>query len=235
MKKSTLSLIASFLFCVTAYAQTPAGFNWQGTIRDASSNIMASQAVNMQFTIRSSSSNGTIEYRETHNITTSPFGVAETRIGEGNVVSGNFDDIEWGSDDHFLQVEIDDAGTMADLGTTQLMSVPYAMYAENGASHEQKATAWVHVPVTGNPNLLFDGFNVSNVSKTTTGVYQISLTPGSFSPATNPAVNCNVVNDLSPGVAIATYGSSPSQITVRTYNMSGTPTDKEFNLTIFGK
>lgn len=104
-----------------------------------------------------------------------------------------------------------------------------------GAEVEEKSKAWVHVPILGNPNLTFDGFNVTNVSHSTTGVYVISFAPGLFSVATNPAMVCTVANDLSAGVAIPTYGGSPSQVTVRTYDMNGNLSDREFNLVVFGK
>lgn len=97
------------------------------------------------------------------------------------------------------------------------------------------AKAWVHVPVTGNPNLTFDGFNITNVVRPSTGVYVISFSGGLFSVATNPAMAVSLANDLAPGFAVATYGSSPSQVTVRTYNVSGTLTNKEFNLVVFGR
>jgi hypothetical protein len=103
------------------------------------------------------------------------------------------------------------------------------------AEVEEKSKAWVHVPITGNPNLTFDGFNVTNVSHTTTGVYVVSFPPGLFSVATNPAMVCTVANDLAAGVAIPTYGGAPSQVTVRTYDMNGNLSDREFNLVVFGK
>ena len=100
---------------------------------------------------------------------------------------------------------------------------------------EERAKAWAHVDILGNCNVAFDAYNVLSTNKTTTGVYVVSLPPGLFSVATNPSVMTALHNDLAPGVAVATYSSTPSQITVRTYDMNGTPSDRGFNITIFGK
>ncbi|WP_306639862.1 hypothetical protein [Sanyastnella coralliicola] len=103
------------------------------------------------------------------------------------------------------------------------------------AEEEELAKAWVNVPILGNPNLAFDGFNVTTVSKVSTGVYVITLQPGLFGVATNPAVVCTVNNDLAPGFAIPTFSSAPSQVTVRTYDASGNLSDRGFSLIIHGK
>lgn len=96
--------------------------------------------------------------------------------------------------------------------------------------------AFAHVSIFGDVNTTFDSYNVTGATKSTTGVYIVSLEPGLFAtPANNPTVIASVNNDLSPGVAIATFGTSPSQITVRTYDMSGSLSDREFSVAIHGK
>jgi len=107
--------------------------------------------------------------------------------------------------------------------------------SSSGADDEQLAKVWARVDIFGNSSTTFDSYNVTATTKSTTGVYVISLSPGLFSTATNPSVNCTINNDLSPGVAIATYASSPSQITVRTYDMDGNLSDRAFSIQVFGK
>lgn len=102
-------------------------------------------------------------------------------------------------------------------------------------SSDGVAKAWARVDILGNANVNFDAYNVTATTKTTTGVYIISLNSGLFATATNPSVQVTVNNDLSPGVAIPTYSSSPSQVTVRTYDMNGNLSDRSFSITIFGK
>lgn len=100
---------------------------------------------------------------------------------------------------------------------------------------EEKAKVWARVDILGNCNVNFDAYNVVSTTKTTTGVYIVSLNSGLFSVATNPSVVVSISNDLSPGVAIATYSSAPSQITVRTYDLNGNLSDRAFNMTVFGR
>lgn len=104
-----------------------------------------------------------------------------------------------------------------------------------GAPDEAIAKAWVHFPASGTPNLAFDAYNVQSTSVTATGVRSITLPPGLFSPATMPAMVCQLRNDLAPGFCTVTSSASPSQVTVRTYSSNGTPADKEFSLLIFGR
>ncbi|MBN3035624.1 MAG: hypothetical protein JW861_08560 [Bacteroidales bacterium] len=132
MKKS-ISLL--FLMCIAAsclMAQVPQAFRYQAVVRDTTGNPLINQQVSLRMSILQGSPSGTAVYAETHLITTSEYGLAILEVGNGTVVSGDFTAIDWGSDIFFLQVEIGDAfGTSYELmGTSQLMSVPYALQAK---------------------------------------------------------------------------------------------------------
>lgn len=131
MKHLTI-LIASVFVVACAIAQSPQQFNYQGVARDAGGNILANQTISVQFSLHDASPTGTIEYQETHALTTNQFGLFNTAVGSGTVVSGSFSAIDWGSASKYLQVELDPAGgsSYVDMGTSQLLSVPYALYAE---------------------------------------------------------------------------------------------------------
>lgn len=111
-------------------------FNYQGVARDNSGNIIANQAIGIRFTVRSGFANGTVVYQETQTSNTNQFGLFTTAIGTGNPVNGSIAAIEWGSDNHFLQVELDIQGgsNYSDMGTSQLLSVPYALHAYHATS-----------------------------------------------------------------------------------------------------
>jgi len=83
-------------------------------------------------TVRETSAGGSIAYRETHSVVTNEFGLASIEIGNGTLVSGSFIGIDWGSDDFYLQTELDPAGgsSYVSMGTSQLLSVPYALHSE---------------------------------------------------------------------------------------------------------
>lgn len=134
MMKNLTALLVCIVLATCTFAQSPQQFNYQGVARDAGGNILANQAISVQFSLHDASPTGTVEYQETHALTTNQFGLFNTAVGSGTVVSGTFSAIDWGSASKYLQVELDPAGgsSYVDMGTSQLLSVPYALYAENG-------------------------------------------------------------------------------------------------------
>ncbi|MGB0367794.1 MAG: kelch repeat-containing protein [Flavobacteriales bacterium] len=118
------------------FAQAPFKFNYQGVARDASGNLLANQTVGLRISIISGSPTGTDQLIETHTPTTNDFGLFNIVIGEGTNVYANIN-INLGSDSHYIKVEMDAAGgtNYALMGSSQLLSVPYAIYAaESGTS-----------------------------------------------------------------------------------------------------
>ncbi|MES2703569.1 MAG: hypothetical protein V4649_13080 [Bacteroidota bacterium] len=135
MKK--IILIAAFAFAgISAYAQAPQRFNYQGIARNASGAPLAGATLKMRLTIHDISATGTTVYQETQTTTTNSYGLYNVSIGSGTVVSGAFSSVAWGAGDKYLQVEIDPTGGTAytNLGSNQLLSVPFALSALNGPS-----------------------------------------------------------------------------------------------------
>jgi len=131
MKKIAFTSI--ILLClITLRAQVPAGFTYQAVVRNSSGEIIADQPVKFQISILEGSKTGTPVYVETHNVTTNEFGLANLVIGNGTFVEGIFSPGGWGLASHFIKVELDVSGgsDYVHLGTTQLMSVPYAFHAQ---------------------------------------------------------------------------------------------------------
>jgi uncharacterized protein (TIGR02145 family) len=118
--------------------------------RDNSGNVLASQAVSFRISILSGSVSGSEAYSETHSgLTTNAFGLVELEIGKGTPVTGTFSSIDWGSNSYFVKIEMDPAGgsTYQVLSTSQLLSVPYAMFSETSA------TAIDAVKITGDQTI----------------------------------------------------------------------------------
>jgi len=111
---------------------TPQKFNYQTSILDVNGEPIMNQAVNFRISIIKTSAIGITIYVETQSITTTSKGLTNFEIGNGTLVSGVFTDIDWSADTHFLKIEADVAGGIAytDFGTTQLISVPYALHAK---------------------------------------------------------------------------------------------------------
>ncbi|MCC7501443.1 MAG: hypothetical protein IT229_02870 [Flavobacteriales bacterium] len=124
-----LSLLVTVLLCGTLTAQVPQAFDFQAVARDASGTVLSAQPLSVRFSIHSGTASGPIAYQEVHATTTSAFGLFSLAVGQGIVVQGAFDAVPWGSASHFLQVELDASGSYVDMGTSQLLSVPYALHA----------------------------------------------------------------------------------------------------------
>jgi hypothetical protein len=131
MKKTSVFLMIALLFANVASAQAPQSFNYQGVARNGSGVPLVNQAISVRLTIRDGSSAGPSVYSETRSVLTNQFGIFTIAVNSpgATTVSGNFTTITWGGGSKFLQVEIDPAGgsTFANLGATQLLSVPYAL------------------------------------------------------------------------------------------------------------
>ena len=135
-KLAVLLLITVYSTLFTAYAQVPQAFNYQAVARDASGNPIASHAVGIEIYIRQTSATGTVVYIETFTTTTNQFGLFTLQIGMGTQVVGTFNTINWSTGSYWLQVQMDPTGgtLYVDMGTTQLLSVPFAMYANNAGT-----------------------------------------------------------------------------------------------------
>ena len=136
MKTTLQSIIAVLLITISnaMYAQAPQGMNYQAVVRDANGDLMTNQNVTVIFTIKQGTTSGTTVYSETQSVTTNNYGGFVAIIGQGTPITQTFDAIDWGTDNYFLNVNVDGN----DLGTTQLLSVPYALYA-NTASKADSA------------------------------------------------------------------------------------------------
>ena len=124
---------------ISLLAQSPQKFNYQAVVRNADGTVIKNQSVNFRMTIFEGSTTGLIKYQETQAGTTNKYGLISLAIGNGIISAGSMASINWGGNDHLLQVEIDPAGgtNFNILSTSQLMSVPYALYAlssGNGSS-----------------------------------------------------------------------------------------------------
>jgi hypothetical protein len=136
MKKIIIILTVLLSHFLTSFAQSPQKFSYQGVARDNSGNILPNQNIGLRLSIRQGTPTGTIVYRETHSASTNQFGLFDIEAGGGTIVSGVFSSINWGSGPYFFQTEMDATGgtNYLNLGTTQLLSVPYALYAETSGS-----------------------------------------------------------------------------------------------------
>lgn len=125
-----LLLVATVIYGIPTWAQAPNSIHYQAAARDGSGNALDNASIDVRYSIHEGNANGTIVFQETHSKTTNQFGIFSLNIGTGTLISGNFSSINWGSNTYFVQVEIDNGGGFVDMGTTQFVSVPYALHAK---------------------------------------------------------------------------------------------------------
>lgn len=128
MKKLLLNAFI-VLFSIGLFAQSPELINYQAIARDGAGTLLSNQSLDVRIGIYSGIGASTLMYEETHTVTANQYGMFSLKIGSGTVGSGTFSAISWGTDEHHLKVEVDAGSGYVDLGTNQLVTVPYAMHA----------------------------------------------------------------------------------------------------------
>ena len=141
MKKLILSIVAIATISLSSFGQAPEGFKYQAVVRNASNTILNNQAVGMRMTIQQGSIGGTTVYSETFAPTTNAYGLVNLEIGNGTVISGTFASIDWANGPFFIETAVDVTGgtSYTVMGTSQLMSVPYALYAKTSGNGQGPA------------------------------------------------------------------------------------------------
>ena len=166
MKKISSILIAIIFFIGNLFAQVPEKFNYQVMARDYLGSLIVNQNVSFRISILKGCSSDTVVYQEIHQKTTNNYGLVMFIIGSGTVVLGDFSSIEWGNDKYCIQSEIDVTGgtSFSLMGFSQLLSVPYALYAKESGSESPgnspgdmlswNGTSWIIIPSGSNGQVL---------------------------------------------------------------------------------
>jgi len=134
MKK--LSFLVATMASALAFSQVQDAMSYQAVIRNSSNQLVSNQNVGMRFSILKGSATGTVVYSETHTQSTNMNGLVTVKIGAGTLVSGSYSTINWGADTYFVKIETDPNGAnnYTITSTSQLLSVPYALYAKTSGS-----------------------------------------------------------------------------------------------------
>lgn len=130
--KKIITICAVLLMTASVFAQAPEKMSYQAVVRDGSNALVTSTAVGMQISILQGSASGTAVYVETQTPTSNINGLVSLEIGSGTVVSGDFTSIDWANGPYFIKTETDPTGgtSYTITGTSQLLSVPYALHAK---------------------------------------------------------------------------------------------------------
>lgn len=133
MKKLFILIALVLLGIITTYSQAPEKINYQAVIRNSTGELVTSQDVGLKVSVLNEISTGSVLYSEEHIAATNAYGQVAIQIGDGTNPSSDFNAIDWGVSDKFLKLEVDiDGGTSyIPVGTSQMLSVPYALFANN--------------------------------------------------------------------------------------------------------
>lgn len=126
--KTKITLTLALVLAALSFAQQ--GINYKAVIKDNLGNVVVNQSVTIQFTILKGTAQTNV-YAENQTATTDANGIVVMNIGLGTPNTGTFTAIDWGNDTHYLNVKINTGNGLVNMGTTQFMAVPYALYAKN--------------------------------------------------------------------------------------------------------
>ena len=168
-------LLAAFLITISTFAQAPEKLSYQAIVRDSSENLVKNQAVGMQISILQGV---TVVYTEVHTQTTNINGLITLEIGTGTAVNEIFSAIDWKAGTYFIKTETDlEGGTNYTItGTSQLLSVPFALHAKTAESITGTILEIDPVYSVSQAQKITetDIINLGNLSKVNTGDQDIS-------------------------------------------------------------
>ena len=136
-QKFTGLFLAAFILTISSvWAQAPLGFNYQGVALTNAGTPVSNTVISLRIALIESQQLGTTRFQETHNVNTDAYGQFSVTIGNGQAVTGKMSDVQWSKFPYYMKVELDLKGGTAFVlvGTSQLLSVPYALYANNAGA-----------------------------------------------------------------------------------------------------
>lgn len=185
-----LAFMALSMHPVQSHAQAPQKFNYQGIARDAKGNPVGKQTLGIKLSVLPAQDATTPEYEEVQTVTTNEFGLYTLQIGNGTAVTGSLSQVKWESGNKYIHVSIDPTGgtQYVDAGTSQLLSVPYALYADRSGLAKESANN------TRATNNFIEKTNGSGVANSTSQLYDNGTNIGYGT--TSPAAKFHISNTV---------------------------------------
>jgi len=120
-----ISFLLAFSSSIFLSAQAPALIPYQAVARDAAGQPLESTTINARFTIHNGSENGAVVWQELQTVSTNSLGLFSSQLGSSVPLSN----VNWSNGAKFMQVELDTGSGFFEIGTQQMLSVPYALHA----------------------------------------------------------------------------------------------------------
>ena len=134
MKKFYTIICLAIASLTQLHAQAPQGFNYQATVRNSTGDLIVNTNVYFKFNVMQGSNTAVPIFTETHYVPTDDLGQVNLIIGQGTANTGVFSELDWSLGSYYLGIELNTGNGYVAMGTTQLLSVPYALYAENSGN-----------------------------------------------------------------------------------------------------
>jgi uncharacterized protein (TIGR02145 family) len=224
MKKIFTLLIGIVLSITILNSQVapPQAFSFKATIQGANGQPVVNKMIRLRISILQDDMSGYVAYSEFFTTNTNHYSQVDVEIGNGNVISGIFSSIDWSAHKYFLKVEVDPKGgtNYQVLSTTQLLSVPYALYA--GAAGN--AFSGNYSDLIGAPNLAV----VATTGNYNDLINQPTLFSGNYNELINlPSLFSGNYEDLfnKPTLFDGTWSSLTGKPTFSTLAISGSWND----------
>jgi len=135
-----ISTLVIFHLAIFSFAQSPEAFKYQAIARNSSGNTLNNAMLTVRPSIHQGTPTGLIIYQESFSVTTNSFGLFNIEIGNGTPSVGSFSAVNWGNGNKYIEVEINFGSGYLSMGSSQLLSVPYALYSANASPGPTGAT-----------------------------------------------------------------------------------------------
>ena len=226
LKTKAILILTLLAFSFSAFSQAPNLLNYQGVARNAVGNPLPNQTMKLRLSVHNLLPSGTVVYSEIRPITTNLGGLFSVQIGSAGATStsGTIAGVNWLVGDKYLQVELDPASNnnYLDIGTVQLVSVPYAFAAGTAATVKTNANLTGVVTSVGNATSIANGAITSDMigtlNKSKVGLDLVNNTSDAAKPISD-LTQAALGNKLNTADSTLGY-VTPTQLAAKTFDQT---------------
>jgi hypothetical protein len=230
--KQLLLLITATVIATCTMAQAPDKMSYQAVVRNAANALVTNTTIGMRVSILQGSASGTAVYVETQTPTTNTNGLVSVDIGTGTVVSGTFSTIDWSAGAYYIKTEIAPGGgtSYTITGTSQLMSVPYALYAKTAGTTSIAAGSITNTHIAAAAGISYSKLTLTNSIQNADIVANAITT----SKVANGTVTTSKMADSAiSGLKLLTYAVTgrhlaAASVSMDKINATGTPSSSTY-------
>ncbi|MFD2942100.1 hypothetical protein [Flavobacterium notoginsengisoli] len=181
MKLAHILLLLFVTVTFKVFAQSPEKMSYQAIIRAQDNSLVVNSRVSLKIIVHQSTATGTTVYQETHAVNTNTNGLVSLEIGTGTIVTGDFSKIAWDKGPYYIETQVDVKGgsNYNITGVTQLLSVPYALYAKTAGGTSSTPFRSAVVSFTSSRNIAAGDVN-NTIECTTTSTFTLTSDFGSM-------------------------------------------------------